>query len=158
MSEQSKVSKKEFTSAKQLVILRPNSTEVLAFIYHDFSDLKNLIKFVGSRPTIDEDGKLWFRKNQIPENSVVIRDSFGQVTHVMKYDDAATKYTIISDSEFLPAHAAIVKTREISAEGKMSKVQIQEELTKLGVEFPKWNITRDQLEELLNQAKSKSKK
>lgn len=149
--------KKEFTTAKQLVILRPSSTEVLGFIYHDFSDLKNLIKFVGTRPTIDEEGKLWFRKLQVPDNSVVIRDAFGQVTNVMNYETASTKFTLVSDSDFLPAHAAIIKSKEVPEGGKMTKVEIQAELTKLGIEFPKWNITRDQLEDLLTTSKAGKK-
>jgi hypothetical protein len=100
-----------FATAKQSVVIRPKAPNTLAFVYHGFTDLKNLVKFVGSRPTIDENGDLYFRKNLIKDNSVILRDAFGKVIEVLNYNDASAKYEIVGDSEFKAEHANKVETK-----------------------------------------------
>lgn len=140
---------KSFDNSKQAVIIRPRSTNTLAFIYHDFSDLKNLILFVGSKPQIDEEGKLYFRKLQIPDNSVILRNAYGQVTEVLKFDTAAQRYEIVADSEFKPEHANKVETKPQGekTKGGMNRQQLKDALTKAKIEF-KSGLTKEELQAL----------
>jgi hypothetical protein len=108
--------KSVFATAKQSLVLRPNSINVSAFIYHSFADLKNLIKFVGTKPQIDEEGRLYFKKVLIPDNCVILRDTQGKVQRVMTFDEAESNYEIVAQSDFKPEHAntiipVVVKSR-----------------------------------------------
>lgn len=140
---------KSFASAKQSVIIRPISSQQAGFIYHDFSDLKNLVKFVGTKPQIDEEGNLWFRKQQIPDNSVILRNSYGAVTDVLTFDKAAEQYEIVADSAFLPEHANKVVAKAVTAKGEkgMSRNDLKDALLKKNILF-KSGLTRDQLQEV----------
>jgi hypothetical protein len=158
MATQSSTSAKSFASARQSVIIRPRTAEQQGFIYHNFSDLKNLVKFVGSKPSIDEEGNLWFRKQMIPDNSVILRNSYGQVTDVLSFDKAEEQYTVVLDSEFKPEHANKVEKKEPSVKGGngggMTRNDLKDALTKAKIDF-KSGLTKDQLQVLYNEKVSK---
>ena len=97
-----------FTSAKESIVITPKVTAEQVYHYKGFENLKNLIGFVGARPLINEDGSLQFRKVLIPENSIIFRNSLGQVTKVMNYESAGTMYDIVAQSDFLPEHKNVV--------------------------------------------------
>ena len=96
-----------FESAKQSLVINPRSTKTQAFVYRGMPDLENLIAFVGTSPKVSvEKGKivLAFKKQVILDNTVILRNSYGEVTAVMSYDEAETKYEILAQSVFLPEH------------------------------------------------------
>ena len=150
---------KGFSTAKQCVVIRPKATNVAAFIYHGFADLKNLLQFVGSKPSIDEDGKLWFKKMQIFDNSVILRDAYGRVVEVLKYEDAETKYEIVADSEFKPEHANKIAEAPNKPAGKkggngngLTRQDIVDQLKSKGIEFDA-RASKGELEKVLAGAK-----
>jgi len=135
-----------FSKAKQSIVVRPRANNVQAFIYHDFSDLKNLVRFVGTKPTIDEEGNLYFRKQLINDNSVILRDAYGRVEEVLTYDAAAVKYEIVAESEFKPEHANNVIAKEKSSNGNgLTRQDLKDALTKAKIVF-KNGLTKDQLQ------------
>jgi hypothetical protein len=153
------INPKNFADAKQSVIIRPRTANQMAFLYHDFSDLKNLVKFVGSKPSIDEEGNLWFGKTMIPDNCLVIRNSYGKVTEVLSYEQAATHYEIVADSEFKPEHANVVekKASEPKAAGAdkgMTRTELKEALTAKKIDF-KSGLTKEQLQAIYDSKVSK---
>ena len=95
-----------FSNAKQALILKPKTVSITAFNYRNSSDLKNLIDFVGSKPKVDvnDSGAIVFsyKKHQIKDNSIILRDSFGNVTRVMGYAEAAEIYDVSAQSDFKP--------------------------------------------------------
>lgn len=93
-----------FTEAKQSLILKSKVVPVQAFVYKDFSDLENLIKFVGSRPLINGDMSIQFKKTIVPKNSVVMRNQYGEVMSALTFDQANNLYEIAAQSEFKPEH------------------------------------------------------
>jgi hypothetical protein len=97
-----------FANAKQSLILKPKTIAIQAFNYKGLEDLKNLIDFVGSTPKIDVDKSgqpiLLYKKNVLKENSIIMRNSFGEVTNVLTYPDAAEVFDISAQSEFKPEH------------------------------------------------------
>jgi len=100
---------------RQSLALKPKVVVVQAFHYRGFKDLKNLIQFVGSRPIINEDASLQFKKVIIPDNSIVFRNEYGAVVRVMSYDEANKMYEIGAQSDWKPEHANKVKAREVRA-------------------------------------------
>lgn len=102
-----------FAEAKNCVALKPKSVAVTAFVYRDLSDLKNLILFVGNRPLINPDTSLQFKKQTVKENSVVMRNAYGEVTEVLSYDDAANKYDIAAQHDFTAADANKVQEKPV---------------------------------------------
>jgi hypothetical protein len=102
-----------FTEAKQSVILKTKVVPVQAFVYKDFSDLENLIKFVGSRPLINGDMSIQFKKTIVPKNSVVMRNQYGEVISALTFDQANTLYEIAAQSEFKPEHVNKVIDKEV---------------------------------------------
>ena len=110
MTEVSKksVAVNSFENAKQSLVINPRSTsKTQAFVYRGMQDLENLIAFVGVSPKVSvEKGKivLAFKKQIIFDNSVILRNSYGEVIAVMTYGEAETKYEIVAQSEFLPEH------------------------------------------------------
>lgn len=139
---------KTFANAKSALVVRPKSVNEMAFIYRNFSDLKNLVKFVGSKPSIDEEGNLYFRKQMIADNSVIFRNSYGQVTEVLPLEKAEEKYEIVADSEFKPEHANTVTEKPARVAGEksgMTRKELKEALNKAKVEF-KTGLTRAQLQ------------
>ena len=102
-----------FTEAKQSVILKSKVVPVQAFVYKDFNDLENLIKFVGSRPIINGDMTIQFKKTIVPKNSVVMRNQYGEVINVLSFDQANTAYEIAAQSEFKPEHINKVIAKEV---------------------------------------------
>jgi len=96
-----------FESAKQSLVINPRSTKTQAFAYHGMQDLENLITFVGTSPKVSvEKGKivLAFKKQVILDDRIILRNSYGEVTAVMTYDEANTQYEIVAESAFLPEH------------------------------------------------------
>ncbi|NMC99107.1 MAG: hypothetical protein GYA62_05240 [Bacteroidales bacterium] len=145
---------KNFESAKQMVVIRPRTVNQVAFVYRDFSDLKNLIKFVGSKPSIDEEGKLWFGKLPIPDNCVVLRNSYGKVTEVHDFKAAEMYYEIAADSEFKPEHANKVEPKPVKEghkENGISRSAMKEALRKASIGF-KSGLTKDELSAIYNEA------
>jgi len=130
---------KSIMDAKQIVVVRPKSaTENVGFIYKDFSDLKKLILFVGSKPTIDEEGKLWFKKIQVTENSLVMRDAYGKVTAVLSLEEAQIKFAIVASHEYSESDAnqiAVKVAKEGSSRGGATRADIVVALKAAGLEF-----------------------
>lgn len=96
-----------FETAKQSLVINPKSVKTQAFVYRGMQDLENLIAFVGSSPKVSvEKGKivLAFKKQIIFDNSVILRNSYGEVTSVMTYEKAQDEYEILAQSDFLPEH------------------------------------------------------
>lgn len=97
-----------FASSKQSLILKPKTVAIQALHYKGFEDLKTLIDFVGSTPKIDVDKTgnpvLSFRKQTVRDNTIILRNSFGEVTRVMSYAEAAEVYEISAQSEFKAEH------------------------------------------------------
>jgi hypothetical protein len=152
---------KSFNTAKQCVVIRSKSPNTMGFVYHDFTDLKNLIQFVGTRPQIDEDGKLYFRKTQVKENSLILRDASGRVTNVLSYEEAERTFEIVAESDFKPEHAnkiTLVPKSNNKANGEMTKVQLQEKLTQMKIPFNKWTTSRGDLQKLYDDAVAAKKK
>jgi hypothetical protein len=144
-----------FSKAKQSIVIRPRANNIQAFIYHDFTDLKNLVRFVGTKPQIDEEGNLYFRNTLIPDNTVIMRDAYGRVIDVMTYDQANGRYEIVAESEFKPEHANKVIAKEKTAgkaNGGMTRTELKDALTKAKVVY-KNGLTKDQLQEVYDSAK-----
>jgi hypothetical protein len=92
-----------FEVAKQSIIIAPKTVKVQAFIYKGVSDLENLVWFLGVTPKVlFEKGKMvyQFGKTIVPDNSIVMRNSFGEVTQVLNYADADKNYDLIAQREY----------------------------------------------------------
>jgi len=107
-----------FEVAKQSVILKTKVIPTMAFIYRGFPDLENLIKFVGSRPMINGDMTLQFKKTIVPNNSVVLRNQYGEIVKVMTFADAADTYDIAAQSDFRPEDSNKVVIKEVKTRTK----------------------------------------
>ena len=112
----------KFDEANQSLILKAKVVPIEGFNYKSIADLENLIGFVGTEPKVKVaagTGKLiiMFGKNEIKDNSVVFRNSYGEVVNVMSYDKAAEIFDIAAQSEFLPEHKnkVIEKVKVIKA-------------------------------------------
>jgi hypothetical protein len=131
-----------FENAKQSLVVRPLSLNTQAFIYSGYTDLKNLILFVGSKPTIDENGDLWFKKTKVVANSVILRDAYGKLTEQLTFEQAAGKYEIVASSDFKPEHAnkiiakvASEKSEKSSNGNGISRQGIVDELKRNNIPF-----------------------
>jgi hypothetical protein len=96
-----------FETAKQSLVIQPKTQKEQAFVYRTIADLENLIGFVGTTPKVDIDkGKmvLTFKKHIIGDGSVVLRNSYGEVTRVMTFEEANKIYDVAAQSEFLQEH------------------------------------------------------
>jgi hypothetical protein len=147
---------KSFSQAKSSVVIRPKSVNTQGFIYRDFTDLKNLVKFVGGRPSIDENGELWFGKHNIKDNSLIIRTGTGKVYEVLTMEEAETQFEIVADSTFLPEHAnvTVAKAPKVKGDKGMTRNELKDALTKMKVEF-KSGLTRDELQKVYDEKMSK---
>lgn len=139
-----KIENSVFDSAKQSVVIRPKSVNQQAFVYRGYNDLKNMILFVGSKPTIDENGDLWFKKTKVVANSVLLRDAYGRLTEQLTFDEASEKYEIVAQSDFKPEHANKIvakvagekKERNGNGNGNaMSRNAIVDELKRNNIAF-----------------------
>lgn len=102
-------------SKKQIVVVKTKAPEMVAFHYTDQSDLENLINFVGKKPSIDfEKGNLVinFRKHRIVNDSLVFRNTFGDVTNVVPYSKVKEVYDVISSVSYTPVHNNKVVPKE----------------------------------------------
>lgn len=102
-----------FTNAKNVVALKPKSVAVQAFVYKSLNDLKALISFIGNRPLINPDTSLQFKKMTVKENSVVMRNSYGEVTEVLTFDEAQNKYDIAAEHDFTAADVNKVQDKPV---------------------------------------------
>jgi len=105
-----------FSTAKQSIIIKPKTVSKQAFNYKSLTDLENLIGFVGTEPKVKVvSGKMLiiFGKHEIKENSIILRNSFGQVTDVMDYDRANELYEITAQSEFKAEHKNKVTAKPV---------------------------------------------
>jgi hypothetical protein len=96
-----------FTTAKQSLIINPKTVSKQAFHYQHLTDLENLIGFVGTEPKVKiVNGKMViiFGKHEIKEGTIILRNSFGQVTDVLTYEQANDLYEIKAQSEFKAEH------------------------------------------------------
>ena len=149
---------KIFSSSKQSLVIRPKSINQAAFHYEGFANVKNLILFVGSKPTIDEEGNIYFRKMKILDDSIVLRDAQGKVTEVLTVDEAVAKYEIVAESDFKPEHAnkvtpkVVAEKGEKSSNGDITRVQIVEELKSKKMDFNP-RASKDELAAVLAKAK-----
>ena len=140
--------------AKKIMTIRPKAISQVAFHYSDFSDLKNLIQFVGSKPTIDEAGNLFFKKAKIVDNSIILRDSFGKVVAVLTEDEMKEKFEVTASCDFKPEHIAKVEIKVVPAKGERSsnggptRAEIVEALKSAGAEFDA-RAPKAELEEVL---------
>lgn len=89
-----------FENVATIAILKPKTKPFETFIYRGFDDLEKLIKYVGSRPALNPDLSLQFKKAVIKPNSVIIRNSFGEVVRVMTFEEAAEQYDIAASAAF----------------------------------------------------------
>ena len=92
-----------FEVALQSLVLSPKTTKVQAFIYRSVNDLENLVRFLGVAPkVIFEKGKMTYQfgKILVPDNSVIMRDSYGTITRVLTFAEANDKYDIAAQREF----------------------------------------------------------
>jgi hypothetical protein len=92
-----------FEVAQQSLILSPKTTKVQAFIYRSVNDLENLVRFLGVAPkVIFEKGKMTYQfgKILVPDNSIIMRDSYGTITRVLTYAEANDKYDIAAQRDF----------------------------------------------------------
>jgi hypothetical protein len=92
-----------FSVSKQSLVIKPKTIAKQAFNYKGIADLENLIGFVGTAPKVNmEAGKmvLSFGKQTIKDGSIVLRNSFGQVTDVLAYSQAAELYDIAAERDF----------------------------------------------------------
>lgn len=102
-----------FAEAKNCVAIKPKSVAVSAFVYKSLADLKNLILFVGNRPLINPDTSLQFKKMTVKENSVILRNAYGEVTTVMSFEDAANRFDIAAQHDFSQADANKVEEKPV---------------------------------------------
>jgi hypothetical protein len=96
-----------FTSSKQSLVIKPKTVAIQAFNYHGIADLENLIGFVGTTPKVNvEKGTLVlsFGKKAIKDNSIILRNPFGEVDRVMTYAEANEMYEIAGQSDFKAEH------------------------------------------------------
>jgi hypothetical protein len=107
-----------FETSKNAVILKTKVVPEMAYIYRGFNDLKNLILFVGSKPMINGDMSLQFRKVVVPENSVVMRNKYGEIVRVLTFEQAALLYDIAAQSDFRPEDENKVVAKEVKPRGK----------------------------------------
>jgi hypothetical protein len=110
-----------FETAKSAVVLKPKSTPELCFIYRGMADLKNLIQFVGSRPIINEDMSIQIKKTVIPENSVIWRNPYGEVTKCMTFEQAFNSFEIAASNDFDSKFANKVLEKPVKARTKKEK-------------------------------------
>lgn len=103
-----------FETANSMVILRPKTTPVVALIYKGFEDLEKLIGFVGSKPVLNTDMSIQFKKTLVKPNSVIMRNSFGEVVKVMTLAEASEQYDIAASAVYnAPEHANKVQAKPI---------------------------------------------
>ena len=62
MATEEKVPQKEFATAKTSVVIKPKTKNELVMIYRGLQDLKSLILFVGSRPVLNADASIQYKK------------------------------------------------------------------------------------------------
>lgn len=91
-----------FEKVNTMTILKPKTTPIETFVYRGFDDLEKLIKYIGNRPTLNPDLSLQFKKAVVKPNSVITRNAFGEVSQVMTFEEAATRYDIAATTEFQP--------------------------------------------------------
>jgi hypothetical protein len=107
-----------FEVALQSLVLSPKTTKVQAFIYRSVNDLENLVRFLGVAPKVIFDkGKMTYQfgKVLVPDNSVIMRDTYGTITRVMTYAEAAEKYDIAAQREFDNAKDSQIAQAKIKA-------------------------------------------
>jgi hypothetical protein len=86
-----------------ILVASPKTTTETVFVYKSLSDLENLIAFVGSAPQVKvEKGVmiLNYKKHEIKPNTVVFRNSFGEVVHTLPAEKFAENYEIRKEVEF----------------------------------------------------------
>lgn len=91
--------------SKSMVAIRPTAKPEVAFVYRSEADIKNLILFVGSNPVLTPDLTLKFKKIDVPTGSVVFRNSYGEVTRIMKIEEVEAQYEIVAEADFQPKDA-----------------------------------------------------
>lgn len=89
---------------KQIVIVRPKTTEVIGFNYQGFQDIENLIKFTGHKPIINPDLSLQIKKTVIKAPCIVLRAGNGEIFHVIE-DVTKTYYELVIETDFTPSDA-----------------------------------------------------
>jgi len=96
---------KTFETAKTSIVLKPKTKPEMAMVYRGLQDLKSLILFVGSKPVLNADATIQYRKHIVKDNSVIFRNANGQVSKILSFEEASKVYEIIADSEFSQTHA-----------------------------------------------------
>lgn len=92
-----------FEVASQSIIIAPKTIKVQGFIYRGVADLENLVRFLGVPPkVIFEKGKMvyQFGKIIVPDNSIVLRSAYGEVTMVMDYKTANEKFDLVAQRDY----------------------------------------------------------
>lgn len=106
----------------KILVLKPKSPEVQAFVYENENDLAHLISFVGKKPTVDiENGKpiFMFRKQVIKNGSIVFRNQFGDVVKVLTIEEMENIYDVENTYDFTAkAHGNVVKAKEVKTKDK----------------------------------------
>ncbi len=105
------------TTDQSVLVIRPKTLTMGAFIYRSIADLENLIKFVGSEPKAKIiEGKLVlaYGKNNLQDNRVILSNVYGTVTDVLTFEQAVEKYDVVLEATELPVREAKEKkTRKI---------------------------------------------
>ena len=90
-----------FENAATIAILKPKTKPFETFNYKGFEDLEKLIRYIGSRPVLNSDLSLQYKKHTIKPGCLVIRNAFGEVARVMTYDEAQVQYDITASAPFV---------------------------------------------------------
>jgi hypothetical protein len=89
---------------KNLIVIRPKTTEQTGFRYIGLESLAELIKFVGKMPTIQMNTsnvpELSFKKKIVKPGDLVFRNSFGEVTHTLTEQEVLSGFEIVKEIEF----------------------------------------------------------
>jgi len=114
MSKENVPTANPFEEAKTMVILKTKVVPEMALVYRGFEDLEKLISFVGTRPVLNTDLTLSFKKQIVEPNSVIFRDVYGQVTKVLTLDEASAIHDIAAQAEYnAEQHRNNVQAKEI---------------------------------------------
>ena len=85
----------------KLIIVKPRTIERLGFVYQGYEDLQSLINFVGKAPQINEKGELFYKKHVINNNSVIFKDTEGNITGVMSRQSIESAFDLVAEKEYV---------------------------------------------------------
>lgn len=97
-------------------VVAPKVSTEVCFKYSETNDLKNLISFVGVKPSIDINAKgeivPKFKKIEVPLNSYVFRNIFGEI-RIMNESDFNKNFVVDASHTFTASDKNEVKAKEV---------------------------------------------